>query len=59
MVTGMRLIGRLAAASVLAAAALPIMVPTAVSQPCPDIGVVFARGTSEPPGVGSVGQRFV
>lgn len=59
MVTGMRRIGRLAAASVLAAAALPIMVPTAVSQPCPDIGVVFARGTSEPPGVGSVGQRFV
>lgn len=59
VVTGVRTIGRLVAATVLAATALPVMVPTAVSQPCPDIGVVFARGTSEPPGVGGVGQRFV
>ena len=28
-------------------------------QPCPDIEVVFARGTSEPPGVGLTGQSFV
>src|ERR1700739_4670776 len=27
--------------------------------PCPDIEVVFARGTTEPPGVGVVGQAFV
>jgi len=26
---------------------------------CPDIEVVFARGTDEPPGVGRVGQAFV
>lgn len=36
-----------------------MIVPTAGSQACPDIGVVFARGTAEPPGVGGVGQRFV
>ncbi|MGH3525159.1 MAG: cutinase family protein, partial [Mycobacterium sp.] len=27
--------------------------------PCPDVEVVFARGTAEPPGVGGVGQAFV
>ena len=26
---------------------------------CPDIEVVFARGTDEPPGIGRVGQAFV
>ena len=26
---------------------------------CPDVEVVFARGTGEPPGVGNVGQAFV
>jgi cutinase len=56
---GMRTIGRLVAATALALAGLPIIVPTAVSEPCPDVGVVFARGTAEPPGVGGVGQRFV
>ncbi|MGB0970167.1 MAG: cutinase family protein [Mycobacterium sp.] len=34
-------------------------VPPAAAQPCPDVEVVFARGTSEPPGVGGVGQAFV
>lgn len=29
------------------------------AQPCPDVEVVFARGTGEPPGVGGVGQAFV
>jgi cutinase len=56
---GMRTIGRLIGATALALAGLAIIIPTAGSQPCPDIGVVFARGTSEPPGVGGVGQRFV
>jgi cutinase len=32
---------------------------TAVADPCPDIEVVFARGTGEPAGVGGVGQPFV
>lgn len=32
---------------------------SASAQPCPDVEVVFARGTGEPPGVGNVGQAFV
>jgi cutinase len=32
---------------------------SASAQPCPDIEVVFARGTGEPPGVGPTGQAFV
>lgn len=31
----------------------------AMAQPCPDVEVVFARGTAEPPGVGGIGQAFV
>jgi len=31
---------------------------TASAQPCPDVEVVFARGTSEAPGVGRVGQAL-
>jgi Cutinase len=34
-------------------------VPVASADPCPDVEVVFARGTTEPPGVGAVGQNFV
>jgi cutinase len=33
--------------------------PVAVAAPCPDVEVVFARGTTEPPGVGGIGQAFV
>jgi hypothetical protein len=33
--------------------------PPALAQPCPDVEVVFARGTDEPPGVGGIGQGFV
>lgn len=33
--------------------------PLAAAQPCPDVEVVFARGTGEAPGVGGVGQAFV
>ena len=29
------------------------------SAACPDVEVVFARGTDEPPGVGRVGQAFI
>ncbi|TPG34458.1 cutinase family protein [Mycolicibacterium hodleri] len=29
------------------------------ATPCPDVEVVFARGTFEPPGVGATGQAFV
>jgi cutinase len=38
---------------------LGVQIPAASAQPCPDVDVVFARGTSEPPGVGGVGQAFV
>lgn len=47
-----------AATAVPMAATLVIPVPTAAAQPCPDVEVVFARGTSEAPGVGRVGQAF-
>ncbi|MBB2770116.1 cutinase family protein [Mycolicibacterium obuense] len=33
--------------------------PVASAQPCPDVEVIFARGTAEPPGVGGTGQAFV
>jgi cutinase len=34
-------------------------VPAATAAPCPDVEVLFARGTGEPPGVGGIGQAFV
>ena len=46
----------LVAATLLAA---PLSTPSAVAAPCPDVQVVFARGTTEPPGVGGIGQAFV
>ncbi len=53
-----RLLSR-ALAPVLAAAMLfgaPAGLPTASAEPaCPDVEVVFARGTSEAPGIGRVG----
>jgi cutinase len=33
--------------------------PIASAQPCPDVQVLFARGTGEDPGVGPTGQAFV
>jgi cutinase len=52
-----RLLGALAVA--VGAVMLGAAVPSASAQPCPDVEVVFARGTGEPPGVGGVGQAFV
>lgn len=47
-------------AVLIAACAVPIApAPAATAQPCPDVEVVFARGTYEPPGVGGPGQSFV
>ena len=46
----------------MAATALPLSLlepDLAAAQPCPDVEVVFARGTTEPPGVGGIGQTFV
>jgi cutinase len=51
---------RLLGAVVTTGAALISAPPAPVSaQPCPDVEVVFARGTAEPAGVGGVGQAFV
>jgi cutinase len=33
--------------------------PMATAAPCPDVEVTFARATTEPPGIGKVGQAFV
>ena len=51
-------------ALILAFAAVAAAVPTvtsapAAAAPCSDVTVVFARGTNEPPGLGSVGGPFV
>lgn len=32
--------------------------PSAAAEPCPDVEVVFARGSGEAPGVGGIGQAF-
>jgi cutinase len=43
------------------AGALPIslLAVPAAAAPCPDVEIVFARGTTEPPGVGGIGGAFV
>ncbi|OBJ13190.1 cutinase family protein [Mycobacterium sp. 1245801.1] len=48
-----------AAASGAAASALVTAIPAATARPCPDVQVVFARGTDDPPGLGPTGQAFV
>jgi cutinase len=46
-------------AAVVATWALAVaFVPSASADPCPDVQVVFARGTDEPPGPGPTGQAF-
>ncbi|MFG1932222.1 cutinase family protein [Mycobacterium sp. NPDC048908] len=56
-----RLLFRVLFGFVLTTCALstPLDISVASANPCPDIEVVFARGTDEPRGVGSVGQAFV
>ena len=49
----------LGAAAATSWAPLSAPVPSASAQPCPDVEVVFARGTTEDPGVGPTGQAFV
>jgi cutinase len=51
-------------ARLAAAALLPVAVavagpgPSAAADPCPDVELVFARGTGEPPGLGRVGDAL-
>jgi cutinase len=49
----------LAAAVVVNWAVLGVVVPSASAEGCPDVEAVFARGTTETPGVGGIGQAFV
>ncbi|WP_082984518.1 cutinase family protein [Mycobacterium sp. 1465703.0] len=56
-----RFIGLGAFALVTAAGLLapPAAAPKASADDCPDVEVIFARGTNEPPGLGRVGDAFV
>jgi cutinase len=36
-----------------------VVIPDAAAAPCPDVEVVFGRGTNQPPGLGEVGEAFV
>ncbi len=47
------------AAVATTSALLNVPVKSASADPCPDVEVVFARGSGEPPGIGSVGGPFV
>lgn len=38
---------------------VPSVTPVASAYDCPDVEVIFARGTSEPPGVGRVGRALI
>jgi cutinase len=59
-VTLLRRSGRLAAiVSTLVCAAAPVAIaPSAAAEPCPDVEVIFARGTHDAPGLGNPGQAF-
>ncbi|AGB21509.1 Cutinase [Mycobacterium sp. JS623] len=59
-VTLLKMSGRLAAitAAVVCAATPLAVAPSAAADPCPDIEVIFARGTNDAPGLGNPGQAF-
>jgi cutinase len=48
-----------ASAALLAPVVTPISIGVASADDCPDIEVVFARGTNDAPGLGNVGGAFV
>jgi cutinase len=60
-VTFLKMSARLAAvAAAVASTAIVVGTPPASADgPCPNVEVVFARGTSEPAGIGRVGQALV
>ncbi|MGZ4585656.1 MAG: cutinase family protein [Mycobacterium sp.] len=47
------------AVSGVSASVLASAIPFASAEPCPDVEVVFARGTDDPPGLGPTGQAFI
>lgn len=54
----MRLVSGISACVLTASATLSIATVPAQAADCPDVELVFARGTSEPAGVGRVGQAL-
>jgi hypothetical protein len=54
-----RIVGVIGAATVASALLQGAPVPTAHAEPCPDAKVIFARGTTEMPGLGPTGDAFV
>jgi cutinase len=55
-----RFVGPAAAVTLtLGSAVLFSPAPSSSAEPCPDVQVVFARGTGEPEGVGPTGQAFI
>jgi cutinase len=59
-VTSLRMSARLAAliSTLICAATTVAIAPQAAADPCPDIEVIFARGTNDAPGLGNPGQAF-
>jgi cutinase len=54
-----RLLGAAVVTTWAALLSAPILIASASAASCPDVEVTFARATTEPPGVGGVGQAFV
>ena len=54
----MRIISGISACLMAAGATLAVAAVPAQAAPCPDVELVFARGTSEPAGLGRVGQAL-
>jgi cutinase len=54
-----RFVARLLAVIGLTSALLGAFVPSSSAEGCPDVEAVFARGTTEAPGVGGIGQAFI
>ena len=58
-VTFPRVAARLITVAAALLSTLAVPGPSAAAATCPDVDVVFGRGTGEPPGVGRVGQAFI
>jgi cutinase len=52
-------VGAVTASMLLTPRASADPISSAPTTPCPDVEVDFARGTTEAPGVGGIGQAFV
>jgi cutinase len=54
-----RFVARFLTAILLPLTVLGVVVPSTSAEGCPDVEAVFARGTTEAPGVGGIGQAFI